>query len=45
MLEQVIIVTATVLALLAVGVVVTVAWIVIRDGVAVFYRNPPNDKD
>jgi hypothetical protein len=45
MLEQVIIVTVTVLALLAVGVAVTVASIVLLDGVAVFRRNPPGDKN
>lgn len=45
MLEQVIIVTTTLLAVLAVGVAVTVASIVLLDGVAVFRRNPPSDKN
>jgi len=45
MLETVIIVTTAALALLALGVVVAVASIVLLDGVAVFRRNPPSDKN
>jgi hypothetical protein len=45
MLEQTIIVAAAIFSVLAVLGVLTVAWILLWDGVAVFRRNIPNDND